>query len=91
MKKFLAFQVDKETWEYRVMSFRLSIAPQIFTRLISALLTRLTLLEVAVLVYLDTFFIVVESKEECVSHIVRDVFQEAGFIINVGKSLLVPE
>lgn len=67
------------------MLFRLSIVLQIFIRLISTSLTRLTSLKVVVFATLS------DHSRVWQCHIVREVFQEASFIMIMEKSWLVPE
>lgn len=92
LRRFTAVQVGKETWQFRVMPLRLSLVLQIFNRLISAPLARLTLSKWQCW-HISDFLIVAESKEECVrkSHIQQSVFQEAGLIISLEKLYFVLE
>lgn len=81
MKRFLAFQVGKELWQYTTMLFKLSIVPEIFNRL----LHERNIAKMMVLVYLDDFLIVAWSSGGCLKQIciARDVLQEVGELIFV--------
>lgn len=76
-----AFQAGKETCQFRVMPFRIRIAPQIFTRLLSALLTKVV----------RRVSDIADSKEERVklslSH--RCFFLKVVFMLHVGESWIV--
>ena len=91
-RRFLRFVVDGKPFQFRVLCFGLTTAPQVFTRImvpVSAILHRHG---VRMLRYLDDWLILASSKIACLQS--RDrllaVCTELGIQVNLMKSSLVP-
>ncbi len=91
-KKFLAFKVGPEAYQFRLMPFGLKVAPAIFTRLIRVMCSALTLRGVNILPYLDDWLIWADTPDQC-SLMVQETLAEAehrGLLVNTQKSSLTP-
>jgi hypothetical protein len=74
------------------MAFGLSPAPRIFTKLLRVVVAFLRKRGVRLVVYLDDFLILNETREGALAdlQIALDLLQELGFLINWEKSVLEP-
>ena len=92
-RRYLRFvSPDGRTWQFRVLCFGLTTAPQVFTRVMAPVSHFLHRLGVRILRYLDDWLILASSREEAIR--ARDLClllcQELGIIINPQKSSLEP-
>lgn len=83
-RPFLRFAFQGQAFQFQVLPFGLSLAPRVFTRVISAALAPLQLRGIKILPYLDDWLIcapsreqVVRNTEEVLAHI-----QSLGFTVN---------
>ncbi|KAJ8011012.1 hypothetical protein DPEC_G00053780 [Dallia pectoralis] len=79
-----------QAFQFQVLPFGLSLAPRIFTRVVSAALAPLQLRGIKILPYLDDWLIcapsqeqVIRNTEEVLAHI-----QSLGFTVNWKKTRL---
>ena len=91
-RRYLRFTIGGVSYQFRVLCFGLTTAPQVFTRLmvpISAILHRYG---IRMLRYLDDWLILAESRTTCLQ--ARDrllpVCKELGLHVNFKKSSLIP-
>jgi len=91
-QKFLGFAIERQRYKFLVLPFGLNVAPLIFTRISRAVLKLLRLRGVSVLAYLDDWLVWAPSFKECqeVARTVLALLKKMGFLINDGKSRLMP-
>ena len=79
-RRFLRFTAGGKSWQFRVLCFGLSTAPQVFTRVM------------APVSYLDDWLILASSQEEAcwARDKVLSLCQELGIVVNLEKSTLTP-
>ena len=91
-RRFLRFVVDGKPFQFRVLCFGLTTAPQVFTRIMAPVSAILHRHGVRMLRYLDDWLILASSKIACLQS--RDrllaVCTELGIQVNLTKSSLVP-
>ena len=91
-RRFLRFVVDGKPFQFRVLCFGLTTAPQVFTRIMAPVSTILHRHGVRMLRYLDDWLILASSEIACLQS--RDrllaVCTELGIQVNLTKSSLVP-
>ena len=91
-RKFLRFTAGGKTWQFRVLCFGLSSAPQVFTRLMAPVSGFLHQLRIRMLRYLDDWLILASSQEEAcwARDKVLSLCHELGIVVNLEKSTLTP-
>ncbi|KAK3893348.1 hypothetical protein Pcinc_002783 [Petrolisthes cinctipes] len=91
-RRFLAFQVGTETFQFTRLPFGLSLAPRVFTKLVRVVASRLAEAGVPTLMYLDDWLLHAPSKEQVANNVrvARGVLEEMGFLLNIPKSSLTP-
>ena len=89
---YLRFVVDGKTFQFRVLCFGLTTAPQVFTRIMAPVSAILHRHGVRMLRYLDDWLILASSKIACIQSRDRllSVCTELGIQVNLTKSSLVP-
>ena len=91
-RHFLRFVVDGKPFQFRVLCFGLTTAPQVFTRIMAPVSAILHRHGVRMLRYLDDWLILASSEITCLQS--RDrlltVCTELGIQVNLTKSSLVP-
>ena len=91
-RRYLRFVVEGRTFQFRVLCFGLTTAPQVFTRIMAPVSAILHKYGVRMLRYLDDWLILASSELACVQS--RDrlltVCTELGIQVNLTKSSLVP-
>ena len=91
-RRYLRFTAGGRTWQFRVLCFVLSTAPQVFTRVMAPVSGFLHQLGVWMLRYLDDWLILASSREEpCWARDqVLSLCQELGIVANLKKLTLTP-
>ena len=91
-RRFLRFVVAGKTYQFRVLCFGLTTAPQVFTRIMAPVSAILHRLGVRMLRYLDDWLILASTEIACIQS--RDrllaVCKELGIQVNFKKPSLVP-
>ena len=91
-RRYLRFVVQGKTYQFRVLCFGLTTAPQVFTRIMAPVSAILHKYGVRMLRYLDDWLILASSELACLQS--RDrlltVCTELGIQVNLTKSSLVP-
>ncbi len=91
-RSFLRFAFEGRAWQYRVLPFRLSLSPRVFTKVVEGALTPLQEVGVRILNYLDDWLILAQSREQLNDH--RDLvlrhLSQLGLRVNWEKSKLSP-
>ena len=90
--RYLRFPAGGKTWQFRVLCFGLSTAPQVFTRVMAPVSGFLHQLGIRMLRYLDDWLILASSQEEAcwARDKVLSLCQELGYVVNLEKSTLTP-
>ncbi|CAJ0967008.1 unnamed protein product [Ranitomeya imitator] len=80
-------------YQYAALPFGLSIAPRIFTKLMSEVMSFLRSRNIVIVPYLDDFLVIGRSVDHCLAQIeeVTTTLAVLGWEINVAKSRLTPE
>ena len=88
----LRFVVEGRTYQFRVLCFGLTTAPQVFTRIMAPVSAILHKYGVRMLRYLDDWLILASSELACLQSKDRllTVCTELGIQVNLTKSSLVP-
>ena len=91
-RRYLRFVVQGRAYQFRVLCFGLTTAPQVFTRIMAPVSAILHKYGVRMLCYLDDWLILASSEIACLQS--RDrlltVCTELGIQVNLTKSSLVP-
>ena len=91
-RRFLRFVLDGKPFQFRVLCFGLTTAPQVFTRIMAPVSAILHRHGVRMLRYLDDWLILASSEIACLQS--RDrllaVCTELGIQVNLTKSSLIP-
>ena len=89
---YLRFTMGGVSYQFRVLCFGLTTAPQVFTRLMAPISAILHRYGIRMLRYLDNWLILAESRTTCLQ--ARDrllqVCEELGLQVNFRKSSLIP-
>ena len=91
-RRYLRFTMGGVPYQFRVLCFGLTTAPQVFTRLMAPISAILHRYGIRMLRYLDDWLILAESRDTCIQ--ARDrllhLCEELGLRVNHDKSSLVP-
>ena len=91
-RRYLRFTMGGVPYQFRVLCFGLTTAPQVFTKLMAPISAILHRYGIRILRYLDDWLILAESRTTCIQ--ARDrllhLCEELGLQVNHGKSSLVP-
>ena len=91
-RRYLRFTMGGVSYQFRVLCFWLTTAPQVFTRLMAPISAILHRYGIRMLRYLGDWLILAESRTTCLQ--VRDkllqVCEELGLQVNLRKSSLIP-
>ena len=92
LRRYLRFTMGGVPYQFRVLCFGLTTAPQVFTRLMAPISAILHRYGIRMLRYLDDWLILAESRTTCIQ--ARDrllhLCEELGLQVNHRKSSLVP-
>ena len=91
-RKYLRFQWQGSTYEFRCLPFGLSSAPRVFTKLLKSVLARLRHQGVRLVMYLDDMLVMSQSREELGRQLaqITSLLESLGFVVNKDKSQLLP-
>jgi hypothetical protein len=91
-RKYLRFSLENQLFEFNCLPFGLSSAPYTFTKIMKPVTHALRKKGVVCVNYLDDFFIIGETFQECSQSVDLTVslLTSLGFIINSRKSVLTP-
>ena len=91
-RRYLRFVVGGRTYQFRVLYFGLTTAPQVFTRIMAPVSAILHKYGVTMLRYLDDWLILASSELACLQSRDRllSICTELGIQVNLTKSSLVP-
>lgn len=91
-RRYLAFQVGRDTYQFTRLPFGLSLAPRVFTKLVRVVGARLAEAGVSTLMYLDDWLIHSPTKEGVAISVsvALSVLADMGFKVNLDKSALTP-
>ena len=90
--KYLRFAIQGKVYQYRVLPFGLTTSPRVFTKILAPVMGFIREMSIQVHPFLDDILIVAESLALLHRHVqtVMLVLMDAGYLINVKKSHLVP-
>lgn len=90
--QYLCFTWNDHICYFKCLTFGLSSAPRIFTKLLKPVVAHLRQSGVRCLIYLDDVFILNSSRSGVLSdlHFALRLFLKLGFIVNWAKSSLIP-
>ena len=91
-RKWLGFAIGDENFRFRCLPFGLSLAPRTFTRVVKVIAEHLRRQVVYIFIYLDDWLLTAPSPEilQDQVHMVSNLVQRLGFILNFQKSTLQP-
>ena len=91
-RKFLRFTAGGRAWQFKILCFGLSTAPQVFTRVMARVSGFLHRLGVRILRCLDDWLIMASSREEAcwARDMVLQLSHELGIVVNLEKSSFLP-
>ena len=91
-RRFLQFVAGGITWQFRVLCFGLTTAPQVFTRVMAPVSAFLHRMGVQILRYLDNWLILASSHEGVIwaRDQVLELCQTLGIVVNLEKFSLSP-
>jgi hypothetical protein len=89
---FLRFQFLGKVYQFRVLPFGLSTAPRVFTNILAPVIGMLHHQGIYIYPYLDDCLVVAKFKDQLMRalHLSQEALMNAGFMINLNKSNLVP-
>ena len=89
---YLAFILDQVTYAFKMMPFRLNVAPARFTKVFKPVLADLRAQSIRALIWLDDILVISSSYSSCIRDrdIVIDLLVNLGFRLNMEKSVLIP-
>ena len=90
--KYLCFRYRGEVYQFIAMPFGISIAPRLFTRMMTEVMKKITAANIRAMIYMDDLLILAGSQEEMIASrfTVLELLRTHGFIVNWQKSQLVP-
>ncbi len=91
-RRFLRFAFEGRAYHYKVLPFRLSLSPCVFTKVAEAALVPLREQGVRILNYLDDWLILAQSQDQLYEHrdLVLSHLSQLGLRVNWEKSKLLP-
>ena len=91
-RQYLRFCIQDRCYQYRVLPFGLTTSPRTFTKVLAPVIAYLHSRGILAFPYLDDILFSAKSEAKLASQmtLVKQVFSQAGFIINVKKSSMTP-
>ena len=91
-RKYLRFATNNEVWQFRALPFGLSVAPSVFTGVLSLVSTVCHKEGIKIHMYIDDWLIRANSREVVYKHVkfVQKLMTNLGLIMNINKSQLIP-
>lgn len=92
-KKYLRFQWRKELYEFNCLPFGLTSAPRVFTKLLRPVMAVLRTQGIRCMVFIDDLLLLSSSRLTLaeITKEARHLLQHLGFLINLEKSVTVPQ
>ncbi len=91
-RPFLRFAFERRAYQYKVLPFRLSLSPRVFTKVAEAALVPLREQGVRILNYLNNWLILSQSRSQLCKYrdLVLSHLSQLGLQVNWEKSKLSP-
>ena len=91
-RRYLWFMMGQEHFQFAVLSFGLTSAPGVFTKVLVVVAAHLWMSGVPVFPYLDDWLLKAGSPQAVITHLqtTANLLTSLGFTINVPKSHLTP-
>ena len=91
-RRYLWFCLGHQTFQFRVLCFGLSMAPQVFTRVMAQISSIMHRFGYRILCYLDDWLVLGSSFQEITQarNFLLRLCQELGVLVNLSKSSLTP-
>lgn len=91
-QKFLRFEYEGYTYEFKALPYGLSVAPRIFTKIMKEVMCFLRYKGYTSVQYLDDILCIGDNLKACLSNVNETVrlLEHLGFVINYDKSILQP-
>ncbi|XP_063975951.1 uncharacterized protein LOC135161901 [Diachasmimorpha longicaudata] len=89
-RKFLRLEFKGQRFQFTCLPFGLSTSPFVFTKIMKPVISKLPLQGMLLMIYLDGFLFVSNSKDQCEENMRTcvDLLESLGFIVNFEKSSL---
>ena len=89
---FLRFVADGKVYQFKVLCFGLSTAPQVFTSVMVLVSFMLHDVGILILRYLDSWLVLASSRKEALwaRDVVLNLCHQLGIVVNLAKSHLNP-
>ena len=91
-RKYLRFLWNGTSYQFKVLPFGLSTAPWTFTKIMRPVMAKLREQGLRLIIYLDDILLMADSPEKLQyhTHILINLLQDLGFILNTKKCSLEP-
>ncbi len=91
-RPFMRFAFEERAYQYKVLSFGLSLSPRVFTKVAEAALVPLREQGVRILNYLDDWLILAQSQDQLCEHrdLVLSHLSQLGLRVNWEKNKFLP-
>ena len=91
-RKYLQFLWNGTNYQFKILPFGLSTAPRTFTKIMRPVMAKLREQGLRLIIYLDDILLMADSSEKLQyhTHILINLLQDLGFILNTKKCSLEP-
>ena len=91
-RKYLQFIYNKKVYQFCVLPFGISTAPQVFSKILKPVIAPLRTRGISLIIYLDNLLIAAGMYIDCLNHTkqVISLLESLGFRINYEKSVIIP-
>ncbi len=91
-RRFLRFHWQGQSYEFQVLPFGLTSAPRVFTKVLAPVIALLRKHGIQIYAYLDDILLAADSYQVALEgvQLALKYLTQAGFILNIKKSDLVP-